>query len=177
MQSRNWTSVGSSQQKESRLLYFGRRGLRLRTGGRELIGHPDQLGQGPGTHFSHHLAAMHLHRCLPYTGNATACLDRGVGPGPLFSEKTQPQLQAHAAGPGSRKPPRVAPACDRELFLVRKYFPSMPENGRAEDAEPSENRWPRPTATRREARSGIGRATVMPAAGATSSRLTQLRAL
>src|ERR1700726_360059 len=57
MQSRNWTSVGSSQQKESRLLYFGRRGLRLRTGGRELIGHPDQLGQGPGTHFSHHLAA------------------------------------------------------------------------------------------------------------------------
>jgi len=100
MQSRNWTSVGSSQQKESRLLYFGRRGLRLRTGGRELIGHPDQLGQGPGTHFSHHLAAMHLHGCLPYTGNATACLDRGVGPGPLFSEKTQPQLQAHAAGPG-----------------------------------------------------------------------------
>ena len=69
-------------------------------GGRELIGHPDQLGQGPGTHFSHHLAAMHLHGCLPYTGNATACLDRGVGPGPLFSEKTQPQLQAHAAGPG-----------------------------------------------------------------------------
>ena len=42
---------------------------------------------------------------------------------------------------------------------------------------PPKNRWPRPTATRREARSGIGRATVMPAAGATSSRLTQLRAL
>jgi hypothetical protein len=100
MQSRNWTSVGSSQQKESRLLYFGRRGLRLRTRGRELIGHPDQLGQGPGTHFSHHLAAMDHHRCLAYTGNATACLDRGVGPGPLFSEKTQPQLQTHAAGPG-----------------------------------------------------------------------------
>src|ERR1700726_3170499 len=84
---------------------------------------------------------------------------------------------AEAGRPGSRKPPRVAPACDRELFLVRKYFASMPENGRAEDAEPSENRWPRPTATRPEARSGIGRATVMPAAGATSSRLTQLRAL
>jgi AAA domain len=48
-------------------------------GGRELIGHPDQLGQGPGTHFSHHLAAMHLHGCFPYAGNATACLDRGVG--------------------------------------------------------------------------------------------------
>src|ERR1700719_1440155 len=53
----------------------------------------------------------------------------------------------------------------------------LPDQGRAEDAEPSENRWPRPTATRREARSGIGRATVMPAAGATSSRLTTLRAL
>jgi hypothetical protein len=177
MQSRNWTSVGSSQQKESRLLYFGRRGLRLRTGGRELIGHPDQLGQGPGTHFSHHLAAMDHHRCLAYTGKRHRLFGPWRWARPFILRKNPTSTAGARRRPGSRKPPRVAPACDRELFLVRKYFPSMPENGRAEDAEPSENRWPRPTATRREARSGIGRATVMPAAGATSSRLTQLRAL
>jgi hypothetical protein len=46
-QSLNCTSVGSSYQKESRLLYFGRRvvGFTTLSGrARELIGHPDQLG-------------------------------------------------------------------------------------------------------------------------------------
>src|SRR3984893_10423205 len=61
MQSRNWTSVGSSRQKESRLLYFGRRGLRLRTGGRELIGHPDQLDR-PEAALAHTATP---HRCEP----------------------------------------------------------------------------------------------------------------
>src|SRR6266481_1901069 len=50
MPSCNWTSVGSSKPKRSRLLFFGRRGLRLCRGGREPIGHPDQLGQRLSTH-------------------------------------------------------------------------------------------------------------------------------
>src|ERR1700730_9797923 len=61
MQSRNWTSVGSSRQKGSRLLYFGRRGLRLRTGGRELIGHPDELDR-PEAALAHTATP---HRCEP----------------------------------------------------------------------------------------------------------------
>src|ERR1700737_3317634 len=75
-QSRNWTSVASNQQKDPRLLYFGRRCLRLCTGGRELIGHPDQLGQGRGTHLSHHLAAIDLHRRPAQPNCAAICLLR-----------------------------------------------------------------------------------------------------
>jgi hypothetical protein len=76
MQSRNWTSVGSGPQKESRLLYFGWRGLRLCPEGREFIGHPDQLGQRLSTHFSHHLAAVDLHRRPAQPNSAAICLLR-----------------------------------------------------------------------------------------------------
>src|ERR1700730_15433505 len=135
MQSRNWTSVGSSQQKESRLLYFGRRGLRLRTEGASLSAiltssakDPARIFASPGRDAPSRLPPLYRKR------------HRLFGPWrwarPFILRKNPTSAAGARRRPGPRKPPGVAPACDREVFLVRKYFPGMPENGRAEEPSP-----------------------------------------